>query len=431
MFEDSTTEQMIGTYHFRRLFIFRSAVIAIELVAMALAVFVFDVVLPGVELLILIAAYGAFNLIARLRLRKATLPASAMEFFLHLSVDVLMLSAMLYFSGGSGNPFVSLFLLPLVIVAATLPRRYVWAMAAVTMVCYALLMVVYVPLPDSGGAMHSHGDQQSFNFNLHVLGMWFSFVVGVGVILFFVVSMAEALRVRDKKLVEAREKSLRDEHVVALGTLAAGAAHELGTPLSTMAVLIGEMGRDYAGSPDLADKIAIFRSQLQRCKETLGQMSASAGQLRATEGRRENVKRYLERCVEQWKLLHPAAGISVEMAGCEPAPAIVADATLTQAVINILNNAVEASPERIALSASWTERELVLVIRDFGEGLSRAVIDGLGKPFFTTKREGHGLGFYLTQAVVSRLGGDVAVANHEEGGAIVQIRLPLYKLAAE
>lgn len=420
---------MPETYNLKSLFVFRSAVLGSELIAIAMAVYWLDVVLPVQSMLSVIAIYAIFHLMVWLELRKGA-SVSANKFFLHLVIDVLALAALLYFAGGSSNPFVSLFLLPLVIVAATLPRRYVWAMAAVTLICYTLLMVINVPMTQEMTGHGHMGHDQSSNFGLHVLGMWFSFLLGVGLILFFVASMAEALRQRDKKLAEAREKNLRDEHMVALGTLAAGAAHELGTPLGTMAVLTKEMEQEYSQQPDLVEKIEILRSQVDRCKTTLGQISASTGQLKAESGRSEDVKLYLQQCLTRWREIHPDTYLSVSLNGNDPAPKIVVDEILNQAIINILTNASDASPDRIELNANWSKDELLLEVRDFGEGLGKTALETLGKPFFTTKKDGHGLGFYLAQEVVRRLEGEVRVTNHKDGGACVVIRLPLNKLTA-
>jgi two-component system sensor histidine kinase RegB len=430
MFVHNSVEEMPETYNLKTLFVFRSTVLGSELIAITLAVFWLDVVLPVQSMLSVIAIYAMFNVMVWVSLHKGT-SVSANKFFLHLVIDVLALAALLYFAGGSSNPFVSLFLLPLVIVAATLPKPYVWAMAAVTLICYTLLMVINVPLTQEMTGHGHMGHDQSSNFGLHVLGMWFSFLLGVGLILFFVVTMADALRQRDKKLAEAREKNLRDEHMVALGTLAAGAAHELGTPLGTMAVVTKEMEQEYSQQPDLVEKIEILRSQVDRCKTTLGQISASAGQMKAESGRSENVKRYLQQCLARWQEMHLDTALAVSLNGSTPTPVIVVDETLNQAIINILNNASDASPEKIEIKANWSHSELSLEVVDFGEGLSQAAMEELGKPFFTTKKDGHGLGFYLAQAVVHRLGGEVKASNHKQGGACIHIKLPLNKLMTE
>jgi two-component system sensor histidine kinase RegB len=160
---------------------------------------------------------------------KSPLPPEA-KLFLELLADVAALTALLYLSGGSTNPFVSLYLLPLIIAATALTARYAWAMAGLTIACYSALMFFYLPL-GHGHEMHSSA------FNLHVLGMWANFLVSAVLIASFVATMSASIRGRDRELAIARARALRDEQVVALGTFAAGAAHELGTPLSTIAVL--------------------------------------------------------------------------------------------------------------------------------------------------------------------------------------------------
>ncbi len=162
-------------------------------------------------------------------------PVGDAELFFELLADVGCLTALLYLSGGSTNPFVSLYLLPLTIAAAALPARYAWSMAGLTVTGYTLLLFFFRPLGHDQ-SMHSSA------FNLHILGMWITFLVSAMLIASFVTTMSASIRVRDRELAAARERALRDEQVLALGTFAAGAAHELGTPLATIAVLSRETG---------------------------------------------------------------------------------------------------------------------------------------------------------------------------------------------
>ncbi|MDQ6993904.1 MAG: ATP-binding protein [Mariprofundus sp.] len=408
---------------------FRSVVIAVELLLLLSVEVMLHLPLPLMDMLGVVGLYTLFNFLVWIRLSDAN---SAGELFLHLSVDVLVLTALFYYSGGSSNPFVSLFLLPLVIVATTLPRMYVWAMAILTLCCYSLLMMVYVPLYYDGVAvMHSYPGSSGSGFGMHVMGMWFSFLLGVGVILFFVATMAESIRERDKKLLEVREKLLRDEHVIALGTMAAGAAHELGTPLTTIAVVSREMEREYTGQPELLDHIAILRSQVERCKQALGQLSVSAGELRAMGGRSQEVASYVKTLLGAWQAEHPMTTVSLQLNDAVESPYMVVDETLNQAFINLLNNAAEASAERISVSVSCLGGVMELLIRDYGAGVNEVTKNELGRPFFSTKKQGMGLGFYLAQAVIARLGGDIVLVNHPEGGACVEVKLPLLGLQVE
>jgi two-component system sensor histidine kinase RegB len=408
----------------RRLLLLRSIAIVCELLTLLAATQSLDLMLPIVPLLMIVLMHASINGFAWLRSRRSGGVVSTPVFALHLAVDTIVLALLLYFAGGYTNPFVSLFLLPLVISASILPRTYTWGMAALTIACYTLLMYYYVPLPEMTEMAHGHGDHGS-SFDMHVLGMWFSFLLSVGLIVFFVVKMATSLRERDAALAQAREKALHDEHLVALGTLATGAAHELGTPLSTMAVLANELKYDHADDPEVLEKAEIFRSQVERCKGIISDISATTGQLRAEGGSSQAVDDYLNELLASWQAMRPQAGITVRLEGDQPAPHILADKTLSQALMNILNNAADASLDHVELHASWDQSQLLLDICDQGSGVAESNQGQIGKPFFTTKADGHGLGLYLAKAVLDRYKGSLVLSNRESGGTQARIVLPL------
>lgn len=373
--------------------------------------------LPVPVLTTIILCYAIFNLLTAVHLRRRTRPAGERELFLHLLIDTAVLTLLLYLSGGSTNPFVSLFLLPLTLAAAALPGIYTWIMAAVTVLCYSALMQWHVPLP--------HQNDQ--HFNMHIVGMWSGFVLSAILISYFAVKMSATLREREQALAQARENTLRDERVVALGTLAAGAAHELGTPLATIAVLAKDLQRECADSTTMSEPLRVLREQITRCKEILSKMALSAGQVRAEAGRGHALDHYLAELVEQWHREHPRVGLSQEWQGPRPAPHIIVDVTLTHAIINILNNAADASEHDVEVRGRWSAQTLYLEICDRGEGVSEAAASHAGEPFFTTKAPGHGLGLglFLAQSTLRRLGGSVYLTNRAEGGACARIVLPL------
>ena len=400
----------------QRLVAYRYLVLAGLVIGLLVAV-IRDIALPIGSLLVVIVIFAALNLITWLRLRWLERPVGEQELFMHLFSDVLILAALLYFTGGSTNPFVSLFLLPLTLAAAALPGRYTWAIATAAVICYSFLMVWYFPIP------HQHG----INFNLHVLGMWFGFVLSAILISYFAVKMSATLRERDRALALARENALRDERLVSLGTLAAGAAHELGTPLATMAVLAKDLESECAGTPGVAEPFQVLRGQIARCKDILSQLAVSAGQARAEAGRDLALDQYLAQIVEHWHNGRPAVDMRLKWEGTQPPPRIIADQTLTQAITNILNNAADASEWQVEVVGHWSDSELLLEICDHGEGLSAAATSHAGEPFFTTKPPGQGLGLglFLAQSAIRRLGGSVELFNRREGGACTRIVLPL------
>jgi two-component system sensor histidine kinase RegB len=239
--------------------------------------------------------------------------------------------------------------------------------------------------------------------------------------------MAHSLRERDRKLAEAREQALQNERLVALGSLAAGAAHELGTPLGTMAILVNELEQEYPDDVDtgLHQKLGILGQQVARCKQALSVISATAGASRAEAGHRMPVADYVRQVVAEWHLQRPGITLDVQFQNPAPVSEIIAERTLTQALVNILNNAADASPEDIRLEAAWNASSLTLVISDRGPGLHEWVSRQLGRHPVTTKDDGMGVGLYLARATVQRLGGTLSIRNREQGGTVTCITLPL------
>ncbi len=413
--------QLSNAVNLQRLFVLRNIAIAGQAVTLVLVVQVLGMVLPVAALSAVILLLALLNLLTRWRLRRAW-PVNDAELFAQLLLDVLALTALLYFSGGSTNPFVLMYLLPITLTAAALPGFYTWAMAGISIACYSLLMLVYRPLP------HMHMEHAN-EFDQHVMGMWLGFVMSAALIAYFVVKMGQTLRDRDHTLAALREDQLRNERILALGTLATGAAHELGTPLSTMAVLIKEMERENADA-GLTDKLVILRDQVARCKRILSSLTESAGQVRAESGGSMRLDNYLEEVVANWRGVRPAAQVVTQWRGVQPAPALLAEQTLSQAITNILNNAADAAPGPVEVEGEWDERELRLEVCDRGPGLTPAAEKNAGSLFFTTKEAGQGLGLglFLAHATLNRFGGTVQVFNRKGGGACTRLVLPLTDL---
>ncbi len=376
-------------------------------------------------------------------------PVGNLELFLQLSIDVFVLTVLLYYGGGSTNPFVSIYLLPLVLAAATLPRHFTWSMAALTLTCYSLLMVWYVPLPNGHAAHEPMAVQQmdhsqhSMNmamptpsdaavapspledaFNTHVLGMWLGFLISAAVVSYFAVEMAHAVRVRDAQLTRVREEVLRNERIVALGTQAAGAAHELGTPLATMSVVIGEMRRD-CGDPEQQDNLNILNDQVHSCKRILDSLLAHAQE----SSSELSLEEFIRTLLDEWQLLRPTVHYHFYTEGIQPSPLVRAGLALRSALLNLLNNAADASPDELDIHLHWDNENITLEIHDHGSGLTPEVAARAGSAFFSTKQEGRGLGLFLANATLETLGGSVRLTNREGGGATTEVILPLRSIS--
>ena len=401
----------------KRLFILRSLMITGELLALLTVHILIDMPLQTKPLLLIIGALGLVNLWTWHRIHSGAFILDQ-EFFIQLTIDVFALTGVLYFTGGATNPFAWFFLIPLIIAATVLSAKATWLMAALTTTCYTLLMFFFLPLP---GQEHMH---HSDNFTQHVFGMWFGFVLGAVLISWFVVGMARTLRERDRLLAEVREEALRDEQLVAMGTLATGAAHELGTPLATMAVITRELERQETGDA-VKRKVRIMREQIDRCKQALSVISASAGETRAESGSLIKVTGFLDKLVTEWQIQHPDAVIETQIRPGPTAAQIVDEYTLHQSLNNLLNNSAEASADALLLRADWDEQQLNIDILDRGAGLHPHTASTIGQHKTSHKEFGMGLGLFLTHATLQRLGGKIELFDREGGGTCTRVQLPL------
>lgn len=428
------------------LFILRNLMILSEIILIVISVYGLNILLPEQPLWLVILSIVAVNIYTSMRLQTDD-PVTELEIFSQLVIDVFAIAALLYLTGGASNPITWVFLLPLIITAIMLHQSYAWYMVILTTSMYTGLMAYNVPLPSIEPHMptpemlytdaknyallqQAHAMSDSHYFNLHIFGMWFGFVFSAGLVAFFVVELAKTLKIQERTLAEARENALRDERVVALGTLAASAAHDMGTPLGTIAIVTHELEQEYPDHrfPDLHEKLLIMQQQVDRCKTALSVMSASAGEMRAESGSAMLLTDYLDEVIKQWRTHKPTAKLDFFINPEVTTPVkIVAELTLTHSIINILNNAVEASPQEksVEFHASWDLDHVVIKIRDFGPGFSPELISFAGKQPVISKKRGLGVGLLLAYSTINRLGGKINLYNSETGGACVEITLPL------
>jgi two-component system sensor histidine kinase RegB len=349
-------------------------------------------------------------------------PVTELEFFAHLLSDTCILSALLYFTGGATNPFVSYLLVPLTISAATLSWRYTCAIMAVSLAAYSWLLFYYTPVELLAPQHGSHA-----GLNWHIVGMWINFVVSAGLITFFVVRMAHSLRQRDKALQATREKHLRNEHVIGIATMAANTAHALGTPLSTMAVLLNEMAHAQQNQPQLQQDLHVLKQQVDACKNNLRQLMQTAERLQQTQHESIGADQFIAQLLDSWRSARPSVPCTLTFdAATSPLP-LSNSPNLAQAIQNLLDNAADASPQGLQVTADWDNTAVTLRIRDFGPGIPLDLADRLGQPFFTTKSKGLGLGLFLSHATLDQFGGRIHLFNHADGGTLTEVYIPVIK----
>ena len=395
-----------------RLTVIRVLVLAAQAGSVGVAYWTDLLPLPWFSLAATLALSSILCAFTALRLR-LSLPVTEMEYALQLACDLLIHSALLYYSGGSTNPFVSYYLVPLTIAAVTLPWRYSLILSGIALAMYTLLLARFYPLQTFPIARE----------NLQVYGMWLSFALAAAVITFFAARMAEELRRQEELRAIRREEGLRDQQLLAVATQAAGAAHELGTPLATMSVLLKEMRRDHH-DPMLQEDLGVLQDQVMLCKQTLQQLVRAAEANRRLAVEMQYVTDWLDEALNRWHLMRPEASYRFQRLGQGPVPRLAPPPDLTQALLNLLNNAADACPEGLEVTLDWDALELTISIRDHGAGVPLAIAEQIGKPFFTTKGKGFGLGLFLSKASVTRAGGSVKLYSHEEGGTLTELRLP-------
>ncbi len=384
--------------------------------------FGFGIKLPLAPMAIVLACLAAFNLVSALRWRHRERVTNG-ALFLALMVDVLTLTAQLYLSGGAANPFVFLYLLQ-VVLGAVLLRT--WASAAVVVVTSAC----FVALTTFAGPVVIPADPTRGLADPYVQGMLLCFVLNATLLAVFITRIGRNLRARDQHLAGLRQRAAEEEHIVRMGLLASGAAHELGTPLATLSVILGDWRRmpPFTQQPELLQELDEMQTQLNRCKSIVTGILLSAGETRGEAPAATTVGAFLDDLVAEWRETRPVRGFDYRNGFGEDV-AIVSDSGLKQMICNVLDNALEASPAWVGLETWRDQEQLVLRVSDAGPGFAPAMLSHFGKPYQSSKgRPGGGLGLFLSLNVARQLGGSIVARNREPSGAVVTVSLPLSAL---
>jgi two-component system sensor histidine kinase RegB len=380
------------------------------------------VALPLVPMAAVLCALIALNVASLAWLRNRA-EVSNRDLLLALMLDVAALTAQLYLSGGATNPFTSLYLLQVTLGAVLLDTRSTWSLVGLTCASFAGLMVFYRPL-EVPAAM---GDL----FNLHIMGLFVGFALDATLLVVFVTRINRNLRERDAHVAALRQHAAEEDHIVRMGLLASGAAHELGTPLASLSVILSDWRRMPAISsdPEMAEDMVEMQAALQRCKTIVTGILVTAGEARGEASSATTVNNFLAELVAEWRAALSVSTLSYENRfGADLA--IVSDTALKQVVFNVLDNAFEVSPNWVEFAAERDAEALVLHISDNGPGFNADMLTHLGKPYQSSKgRPGGGLGLFLVTNVVRKLGGSVTARNRAQVGAIVTLTLPLATLA--
>lgn len=401
-----------------------------QLAITLLAVFGLRVSLPIGLVLSLIGVTALSNALLGLWLRSAE--PSSRALFAVLVLDVLILTALLLSAGGASNPFSVFYLVHVALSALLLAPRRAWLVAALTSLAFASLFVLRSHAIDPH-AMHMHHDASA----MHLQGMWLAYSLAAGFVVHFVSRVASALQAREYELFELLRSAARTEKLASLSTLAAGAAHELGTPLGTIALVAKELEHGLSlgrAAAELSQDARLIRQEVARCRDILQRMAAHAG-----EGAGEMPGRVsilgLERSLTD--TLGPAGDqIAFERSG-EHTELVLPQRLLVQVLANLVQNAVDAQAEAgnsepIRVVSRVDAGHAAFEILDHGSGIPDHARTRVGEPFFTTKAPGRGLGLgvFLARAFAEKMGGELTFLARPGGGTLARLTLPRDLLAA-
>jgi two-component system, sensor histidine kinase RegB len=340
------------------------------------------------------------------------------------ALDTLCLTVMLGVTGGPNNPFSLLYLVQITLSAVVLRKTWTWALGVLSTVCFGLLFFFHVPL---AVLQTSHVSQ---GLSPHLVGMWIAFVIAAALITFFTGKVSDALRRREREVLDLQQQVAKHERLASLVTLAAGAAHELGTPLGTIAVVARELERyaeTLSGDDTILEDAKLIRSEVERCRLILEQMSVAGAEPLGETARKIRVRDLLNR-VRGGFPESQQAYIVVE-APDEALTAVMPEQATAQSIGALVQNALDANLEQrpVVLKAAGTSSELRISVQDQGHGMPDYVLRRIAEPFFTTKEpgKGMGLGTFLVRTFAERLGGRVLFESSSGQGTVVTLELPL------
>ena len=408
-----------------------------QTVAVLTVYFLFEFSLPLVACLALIAVSAWLNIFLSVRWRVSLLLEDRYAVLL-LAYDVCQLAGLLFLTGGLQNPFSFLFLVPVTVSATTLPISRTLGLGFLTLGLVTILAVSHYPLPWISGEIFALPA-------LYLAGVWSAIVCGLGFASVYAYRVSSEAKDMSEALAATEFVLAQEQRLSALDGLAAAAAHELGTPLATIALVSKELKHDLPNSQDFAEDLDLLLSQSDRCREILSKLANRDEQIEDMHSRLK-LTVLLEELIEPFRTGMPDIAMDAKPdEGGSLEPVITRHPGIRYGLANLLENAVDYAKSQVTVQTRWNDHDVVVIIIDDGPGFSEDIIDRLGEPYVTTRKgygakqlaktpsKGHpgmGLGFFIAKTLLTRSGANVALANlaKPQSGATIRIAWPREKI---
>jgi two-component system sensor histidine kinase RegB len=379
---------------------------------------------PVVPLAVLLGAELVGNLVLSVLARRVR--ATDRVIAAVMVADAAVLTYVLYLTGGTANPFSTLYVVDVALAAVLLPPRWSWVILIATLAGFGTLFV-HERYAGMAHSIHPTLDREAL-IQAHLWGLWVALAVASAIVVLFVHRLTYTLSVRERELLETRSRADQREKLAGLATLAAGAAHELSTPLGTIAIATKEIQRALGDTVNaqVRTDLQTVRDQIVRCREILDRMSAQSGANRGESFVEIPVPRWVEQALAG---LVAKDRVKVELAPPVGEASIIGPPkALAETLRGLMKNAVQASPPEapVVLRAAVADGRVRATVSDKGKGMPADVLARVGEPFFTTKvpGEGMGLGLFLTRALAEQLGGEFRITSAPGVGTEATIELP-------
>ncbi len=433
-----TRKTTTGRVRLRTLVLIRWIAVFGQTVTILFGYFVLGYDLPVVLALATVGMSAVLNVVVTVRY-PISKRLGDIEALLYLGYDTLQLAVLLFLTGGLHNPF-SVLMLAAVTISATIlsVRSTIW-LGTLFLICVSILMFFHFPLPWPGG----HHELS----HLYVFGIWTSLVVGLVFFSIYLLRVAEEGRRMADALTATQMALAREQRMSAVGGLAAAAAHELGTPLNTMALVAKEMRRELPADSPYTEELGILISQSDRCRDILARLTLSPDDESGSPFYRVPLMTLVESAARS----HRREGVSLDVE-IDPAnapqrlgltgddlpdkvdqPMVPHNLEIVHGLENLIENAVDFADSSVSVRAGWSESEVRIEIADDGPGFSHDILGVLGEPYVSTRREsgGMGLGVFIAKTLLERTGAEVAFGNRRDGGARIVITWPRPLLEGE